>query len=300
MAYSRIIIVHLFSEINLTTFTAPPTGKVIIIGAGPSDPELLTLKAARHLAQADVVLVDRLVNPAITQQFAPQAIIIPVGKQCRKDKSTPQLTINELLVHHARMHRNVIRLKGGDISIFSNILDELETLEAHQIAFELVPGVTAALGTAAVAGVPLTARNISRGVRFLTYYNHDAVDEAEWQNLANTSDTLVFYMSGETCFTLAETLMAHGKKGDTPILLAEQATTPLQQFQLSTLANCSNEWQQHRFLSPALLIIGEAAQLHKRFMWTSNAQTNTEFFDPVTVIPTLPAAKPAETVTIVR
>lgn len=284
----------------METITQTPTGKVIIIGAGPGDPELLTIKAARHLAQADVVLVDRLVNPAITQQFAPQAIIIPVGKQCRKSKSTPQLTINELLVHHARKHRNVVRLKGGDISIFSNILDELETLETHQIAYELVPGVTAALGTAAAAGVPLTARNISRGVRLLTYYNHKAIDKCEWKNLANTSDTLVFYMSGETCFTLAETLMAHGKKGDTPILLAEQATTALQQFQLSTLATCSTDWQQHRFLSPALLIIGEAAKLHKRFMWTSNTKTNTEFFDPVSYIPTLPPAMPAETDNIVQ
>lgn len=268
------------------------TGKVIIIGAGPGDPELLTLKAIRHLAKADVVLADRLANPTIAEQFATQAVVIPVGKQCRKDKSTPQLTINELLVHHALAGRYVVRLKGGDISIFSNILDELEALVENNISYELVPGVTAALGTAAYAGIPLTARGMSKGVRFITYYNHDAIADHDWKNLATTTDTLVFYMSGETCFELADTLMAQGKPGHTPIFLAEQATTPLQQFNLSTLATCRQDWNDHQFLSPAMLIIGEVAALHQQFAWLQSEKATKEFFAPVSIIPALPASLP--------
>nr|MCU0387848.1 SAM-dependent methyltransferase [Chitinophagaceae bacterium] len=136
--------------------------------------------------------------------------------------------------------RYVVRLKGGDVSVFSNIADELDTLVSNNIPYEIVPGVTAALGAAATLGVPLTARGLSKGIRILTYYNAEAVEEKEWENLAQTSDTLVFYMSGETCFELAEKLLANGKKADTPILLAEQATTPLETVSLSTIGECRN------------------------------------------------------------
>src|SRR5687768_7405980 len=126
------------------------TGKVILVGAGPGDPELLTLKAARYLQQADVVLTDRLVSKAILDaHVSPKAEVVYVGKQCRKGKSTPQQTINELMVHYATQQQLVVRLKGGDVSIFSNVLDELETLFQNGIPYEIVPGVTAALGAAA-------------------------------------------------------------------------------------------------------------------------------------------------------
>jgi uroporphyrin-III C-methyltransferase/precorrin-2 dehydrogenase/sirohydrochlorin ferrochelatase/uroporphyrin-III C-methyltransferase len=257
------------------------TGKVVIVGAGPGDPELLTLKALRHLAKADVVLTDRLANPDILQSFAPKAIVVPVGKQCRKDKSTPQATINELLVHHAKAGRYVVRLKGGDISVFSNILDELDALVNNNIPYELVPGITAALGTAAYAGVPLTARGFSKGVRFITYYNAEAIANSDWENLAQTTDTLVFYMSGDTCFELANKLMSHGKSASTPILLAEQSTTLLQQFKLSSLMHCREAWQHHQFLSPTLLIVGEVAVLHEKYAWLKSNENANEFFDPI-------------------
>jgi uroporphyrin-III C-methyltransferase len=273
------------------------TGKVVIVGAGPGDPELLTLKALRHLSKADVVLADRLANPDILQSFAPQAVVIPVGKQCRKDNSTPQATINELLVHHAKAGRYVVRLKGGDISIFSNILDELEALVQNNIAYELVPGVTAALGTAAYAGIPLTARGLSKGVRFITYYNAEAIATNDWDNLAQTSDTLVFYMSGDTCFELAERLMHYGKSGTTPIFLAEQATTPLQQFKQSSLIKCREDWQHHQFLSPAMLIVGEVAALHEKYAWLQSSENAREFFDPIRFIPAAPTV-PAIPITI--
>jgi uroporphyrin-III C-methyltransferase/precorrin-2 dehydrogenase/sirohydrochlorin ferrochelatase/uroporphyrin-III C-methyltransferase len=265
-----------------------PTGKVILVGAGPGDAELVTLKAIRHLQRADIVLTDRLVNPEIISEHAPQAIVIPVGKQCRKKKSTPQATINELLIHHAMAGRYVVRLKGGDVSVFSNIADELDTLITENIPYEIVPGVTAALGASASLGVPLTARGLSKGVRLLTYYNADAVEDKEWENLAQTNDTLVFYMSGETCFALAEKLVAHGKKTDTPVLLAEQATTPLEAVSLSTIGNCREEWQNRAFLSPALLIIGSVAALHHKYAWKDYLKEAGEYFPEVTKT----AAKP--------
>ena len=167
-----------------------------MVGAGSGDPELLTVKGMRYLQQADVILTDRLVSPEILQAYAtPSAKVIYVGKQCRKGASTPQATINELMVLYARDGKLVVRLKGGDVSIFSNILDELETLVQHNIPYEIVPGITAALGAAAYAGMPLTARNHSTAVRFLTAYKSEVVSESYWRELAQTVDTLVFFMS---------------------------------------------------------------------------------------------------------
>jgi len=263
-------------------------GKVALIGAGPGDPELLTLKAVRHLNNADVILTDRLVNEAIILNHAPQAVVIPVGKQCRKNKSTPQQTINELMVFHANAGRYVVRLKGGDVSVFSNIADELETLVQHNIPYEIVPGITAALGVAASLGVPLTARGLSRGIRLLTFYNHSAIARGEWENLAITDDTLVFYMSGETTLELAERLIDFGKNPNTPILLAEQGTTPLEVVTFSTLGNSLTEWKNRSFLSPALLIIGEVAGLHSKFAWKQHLAKAAEYFPEVVI----PASRP--------
>ena len=143
--------------------------KVILAGAGPGDPELITVKVARYLQLADVVLTDRLVSEEILNTYVRKdAEIIHVGKQCRRGISTPQKTINELIVEYALQNKLVVRLKGGDVSIFSNILDELEALVANKISYEIIPGVTAALGAAATAGIPLTARGYSTAVRFLT------------------------------------------------------------------------------------------------------------------------------------
>jgi uroporphyrin-III C-methyltransferase/precorrin-2 dehydrogenase/sirohydrochlorin ferrochelatase/uroporphyrin-III C-methyltransferase len=270
------------------TITNGRKGKVVLMGAGPGDPELITLKAVRHLNLADVILTDRLVNDTIIQSHAPQAVVIPVGKQCRKNKSTPQLTINELMVFHAQAGRYVVRLKGGDVSVFSNIADELETLVQHEIPYEIVPGITAALGAAASLGVPLTSRGLSKGIRLLTFYNDAAIAPGEWENLAATEDTLVFYMSGETSLELAERLISFGKSPDTPIILAEQATTPLEVVTLTTLKDCLTEWKDRTFLSPALLIIGKVAALHNRYSWKQHLTHATEYFPEVIK----PAARP--------
>src|SRR5688500_8491419 len=198
-------------------------GKVILAAAGPGDPELVTLKTLRYLQKADVVLTDRLVSPDIITEFvSTEAQVIYVGKQCRKGASTPQKSINELMVQHAAEGKLVVRLKGGDVSIFSNILDELETLVQNEIPYEIVPGVTAALGAAAYSGIPITARQHATAVRFRTYYKSDVVTDAYWKDLAQTDDTLVFYMSAETLGGVVSQLTAHGIDGEKGLAVIEQ------------------------------------------------------------------------------
>jgi uroporphyrin-III C-methyltransferase len=256
---------------------------VSLVGAGPGDPELLTLKALRLLQGAEVVLADRLVSHVIVEEYtAPDAQIIYVGKQCRRGASTPQRTINELLVEHALAGKKVVRLKGGDVSIFSNILDELETLVAHNIPYEIVPGITAALGAAAYSGIPLTARNRSTAVRLLTYYKSDVVSDAYWAELAHTSDTLVFYMSAETLGSVVAQLLAHGAKRDTTLAVVEQATTPYQQVHTTTLHQYSAELGSLTLKSPSLVIIGAVVGLHQHFAWLPNGGiSGAEYFKPV-------------------
>jgi uroporphyrin-III C-methyltransferase len=246
-------------------------GKVILVGAGPGDPELLTLKALRYLQRADVVLTDRLVSETILHEYvSKEAEIIYVGKQCRRGLSTPQVTINELLVELAQEGKLVVRLKGGDVSIFSNILDELETLVQNNITYEIVPGVTAALGAAAYAGIPLTARNYSTAVRFLTSYKSDIVTPEYWKELANTDDTLVFYMSSETLAGVVENLVSNKIAEDKLLAVVEQATTPLQQIHTCNLYDYKNELANKKFVSPSLVIIGKVVALHEDFKWLAN------------------------------
>jgi uroporphyrin-III C-methyltransferase/precorrin-2 dehydrogenase/sirohydrochlorin ferrochelatase/uroporphyrin-III C-methyltransferase len=256
-------------------------GKVILAAAGPGDPELITAKAIRYLQQADVVLTDRLVSDDILKNYVnPDAEVIYVGKQCRRGFSTPQETINELIVEYAAQGKFVVRLKGGDVSIFSNILDELETLAANKIPYEIVPGVTAALGAAAYAGIPLTARGHSTAVRFLTYYKSDIVTDEYWKELANTSDTLVFYMSADTADAVVGNLLRFGISNDKKIAVIEQATTPLQNVHISEIYKYAEILGGKKFISPSLIIIGKVVALHEQFSWINNADTQDFYFKP--------------------
>lgn len=257
-------------------------GKVIIAGAGPGDPELLTLKAARFLRAADVILTDRLVSEEILNTHAsPSAEIIYVGKQCRRGISTTQQTINQLLVKYASSGKLVVRLKGGDVSIFSNIMDELETLRLHEIPYEIIPGVTAALGAAAYAGIPLTARGLSTAVRFLTFYKTDILEENYWRDLASTNDTLVFYMSSETLPLLVKKLLINGIGAEKLIAVAEQATTLYQKVHISTFKDFENTLAKQIFLSPSLIIIGKVVALHEQFAWLENSDGDDYYFKPL-------------------
>jgi len=267
--------------------------KVILAGAGPGDPELLTMKAARYLQNADVVLVDRLVSKEIlTNYVSPRAEIIYVGKQCRRGISTPQKTINELMVEHALLGKLVVRLKGGDVSIFSNILDELETLAAHNIPYEIIPGVTAALGAAAFAGIPLTARGHATSVRFLTYYKSDVVTNEYWKELANTEDTLVFYMSSETLLNVVEKLTTHHIHENKLLAIIEQATTPFQNVQVYNLYDFKRTISATNFASPTLMIIGRVVALHENFKWLENSGSKEFYFKSLNqLIPNLQPEK---------
>ncbi len=255
------------------------TGKVILAAAGPGDPDLVTIKTAHYLSKADVILTDRLVSKDILTRYAnPLAKIVEVGKQSRRESSTPQNVISMLLLEHAVKGNLVVRLKGGDVSIYSNILDELETLYAYQIPFEIIPGVTAALGASAYAGIPLTARGYSTGVRLLTYYKDDVITEKEWYDLAHTSDTLVFYMSSHALSLLSAKLLESGMSATKPVAVIEQATTPSQQVFIKNIEQCRNE-QGVSYVSPTLIIIGDVVKLHEKFAWYNASEAGAEYFE---------------------
>jgi uroporphyrin-III C-methyltransferase len=254
------------------------------VAAGPGDPDLITLKAAFWLQKAEAVLVDRLVSQEIINRHVhPDAAVIPVGKQAGKEGSTPQADINDLLVQLAKEGKLVVRLKGGDVSIFSNILDELQSLVAHQIQYEIVPGVTAAIGAAAFAGIPLTARGYSTAVRFLTYYKTESFSEEYWRDLATTEDTLVFYMSVHHLDKLMSHFYKVGPDYDKSVAIVEQATTPYQKVYLTTCSKYPGDLKERNILSPALVVIGKVVELHQQFQWLqNNNDQNNYYFEPLT------------------
>jgi len=258
-------------------------GKLVIAGAGPGDPEFITVKAARYLREADVILTDRLVGDEILNTYTnSDTEIIFVGKQCRRGISTPQQTINELIVYYCLSGKLVVRLKGGDVSVFSNILDELETVVANNIPYEIIPGVTAALGAAATAGIPLTARGYATSVRFLTYYKSDIVTDEYWKELANTNDTLVFYMSSAKLNEVVEKLTSNNIHEDKLLAVVEQATTPFQNVHIVNLYDYKNKLKSLKFVSPSLVIIGKVVSLHEQFAWLNNNNSRQFYFKPMT------------------
>jgi len=258
-------------------------GKVILAGAGCGDPELITVKAARYLGEADIVITDRLVSQTILDTYVASGVpIIYVGKQYEQNGSTPQIDINQIIVDAASKHKLVVRLKGGDIAFFSNILDELQTLNQHGIAYELVPGITAASGASAYTGIPLTARGFATSVRFLTNYSSTVVTNTYWKDLAKTSDTLVFYMSSARLVHLIEKLQENGIPSNRKIAVISQATTPLQQVTVFGFDNYQQILKEQTFLSPSLVIIGKVVSLHDSFQWYNNINNNNDYyFKPV-------------------
>ncbi len=254
------------------------SGKVILAGAGPGDLDLITLKLCKALQHAEVIITDRLVNPAIIETFASkEALIIFADKQGFSDASITMKEINAVITRHALQGKLVLRLKGGDVSFFSNALDELQNLVKHNIPFEIIPGITAAAGASAYAAIPLTARGYAQGVQFLTYYIEDQFMPYKWQQLASSTDTLVFYMSATHAIDIANKLVYHGAKEDTPLAVIEQATTPHQQVHVTSLSQCKIDFMNRTFSSPALLIVGKVVQLHASFNWFTNVEAGTVF-----------------------
>jgi uroporphyrin-III C-methyltransferase len=258
-------------------------GKVIIAGAGPGDPDLITVKTANYLQEADVVLADRLVSKVILRRYTkPSAHIIEVGKQCRRGVSTSQETINALLIEYASQGKLVVRLKGGDVSFFSNVLDELDVLVANQIPYEIIPGVTAASGAAAYAGIPLTARDHATAVRFLTFYKTSILSDDYWKELAATDDTLVFYMSSETLDELINKLIENKVADSKQLAVIEQATTTYQQVYTTGIYEYEEKLKGRSFLSPSLIIIGKVVSLQEKFQWFTGSDLQEYYFKPLT------------------
>jgi uroporphyrin-III C-methyltransferase/precorrin-2 dehydrogenase/sirohydrochlorin ferrochelatase len=230
-----------------------------IVGAGPGDPELLTLKAARALASADIILHDRLVAPAILDMARKDAEFISVGKQAGKP-SIKQADINTLLVEQVSAGKTVCRLKGGDPFIFGRGGEEIEALNAAGLPWQVIPGITAASGCAAAAGVPLTHRNVARSLTIITAFTADESDP-NWQSLCHAEQTLVFYMAVSKLQHICTNLIAAGKAGDCPALIIENGTTERQRMIKGTLDTMATHATNARVESPAVLMVGPVTEL---------------------------------------
>ena len=241
-------------------------GEVFLVGAGPGDPELLTLKAVRLIQQADVVFYDRLVSPAILEYCSAKAEMHYVGK-AMSDHAVPQEGINQLLVDHAKLGKKVLRLKGGDPFIFGRGGEEIELLAEEEIPFEVVPGITAASGCSSYSGIPLTHRDYAQSVRFVTGHLKDGTANLPWNELIHPQQTLVIYMGLTGISHISQELIKHGMDANTAIALIEKGTQPEQKVYTSTLSGISNVIASNKISAPTLTIIGNVVKLHDRLNW---------------------------------
>jgi uroporphyrin-III C-methyltransferase/precorrin-2 dehydrogenase/sirohydrochlorin ferrochelatase len=250
---------------------------VYFIGAGPGDPELITLKAIRLLSKADIVLYDRLVAKDILNFARRDALKINVGKR-KNCHPYPQEKINKMLLQYAQEGNVIARLKGGDVTIFAHLSEEIQMLAQKQIPFQIIPGVTAASGASSYAGFPLTARNINNTVRFITVYKENLFDKKYWQNLAQTDDVLVFYMSSANLKIIAENLIKFGKKPQTALAVIEQATTIYQNTFVSSLEMAGKDLiDKEKFISPSLIVVGDVVKFHEKYQWLEEGKSGKAF-----------------------
>jgi uroporphyrin-III C-methyltransferase len=241
-------------------------GKVWLIGAGPGDPDLLTVKAARLISQADALVFDHLVGDGIMALARADARRIYAGKEA-SNHTLPQASINRLLVDLAREGLSVIRLKGGDPFIFGRGGEELEALAASGIPYEVVPGVTAAAGCAAYSGFPLTHRDHAQAVTFVTGHLKDGTVNLDWPALARPGQTVVFYMGIGAAGEICRQMIAHGLAASTPAAVIRNGTLPDQQTLLATLGTLPQRIEESGIKPPALIVVGSVVNLHAKLDW---------------------------------
>lgn len=241
-------------------------GHVVLVGAGPGDPELLTVKAYRALQCAEVVVYDRLVSDDIMALIPASAEKHYVGKE-RSNHYLRQDRINQLLVDLANSGKNVLRVKGGDPFIFGRGGEELEVLAANGVSFSVIPGITAAIGCSAYAGIPLTHREHAQSVRFITGHNKEDVVHLQWPELLDKSQTLVFYMGLLGIEAISQQLIHYGRDPMTPVALIEKGTHDDQRVVITNLQDIGRDIAHEQLQAPTLTIIGDVVNLHHHLAW---------------------------------
>ncbi|MGB0515027.1 MAG: uroporphyrinogen-III C-methyltransferase, partial [Wenzhouxiangellaceae bacterium] len=245
---------------------------VALVGAGPGDPELLTVKALRLIQEADAIVHDALIDPRVLDYARRDAERFDVGKRGGRC-STPQLDIHTLLLELARDGKRVVRLKGGDPMVFGRGGEELEFLRAHDIPYSVVPGITAAAGCAATAGIPLTHRDHAQSVHLITAHGRQSIDRLDWRALARERQTIAFYMAVARLESVQANLLAHGQDPETPVAWVENGARPEQRVITGTLGRLSELAGLHQVKSPAMLYVGEVARLAEKLAWYGDARS---------------------------
>ena len=260
---------------------AEPEGEVYVVGAGPGDPELLTLKALQLMQQADVVVYDFLVSDEIMELVRRDADLICVGKRLG-DHSVVQEDTNQMLVDLAKQGKKVCRIKGGDPFIYGRGGEEVQVLAANNVNYQIVPGITAAAGCSAYAGIPLTHRDHAQAIQFVTGHCKKDGQELDWQSLAKANQTLAIYMGVIKSPQIQSELLKHGRKADTPVAIIENGTRKNQRVVTGQLGELADLIERNSIISPALLIIGEVAALHSQLAWFGKNEQTSSFAQPLT------------------